>query len=72
MLFYLTVIFVCQLIGEVLVTLLHLPIPGPVIGMALLFAGLLMRGGIPDDLGTVLVIRFCKICLCSSFRQVSA
>ncbi len=34
----------CQLAGEVLARALHLPVPGPVIGMALLFAGLLLRG----------------------------
>lgn len=39
----LSVILVCQLIGEVLVRGLHLPLPGPVIGMALLFALLILR-----------------------------
>ena len=39
----LRVILVCQLIGEVLVRGLHLPLPGPVIGMALLFALLILR-----------------------------
>jgi putative effector of murein hydrolase LrgA (UPF0299 family) len=33
----------CQLAGEVLRNLLHLPIPGPVIGMILLTAGLAVR-----------------------------
>jgi holin-like protein len=41
----LALILVCQLIGEVLVRLTHLPVPGPVIGMGLLFAGLVVRGG---------------------------
>ena len=50
MLIYLTLIFCCQLLGELLVTASGLPIPGPVVGMALLFAGLLVRGSIPDDL----------------------
>ena len=53
MLFALTVIFVCQLFGEVIVTLLGLPVPGPVVGMALLFLGLAIKGGVPEDLGTV-------------------
>lgn len=53
MLFYLTVILGCQLAGESLVVALGLPLPGPVAGMVLLFAGLVVRGGIPDDLGTV-------------------
>lgn len=40
----LTILFLYQLVGEVLVYLLHLPVPGPVIGMALLFITLLWRG----------------------------
>ncbi|MFC4168277.1 CidA/LrgA family protein [Teichococcus aestuarii] len=39
----LTLLLLCQLCGEVLARALHLPVPGPVIGMALLFAGLLLR-----------------------------
>ncbi|MBN1247305.1 MAG: CidA/LrgA family protein [Anaerolineae bacterium] len=39
----LAVLLVCQLIGELLAALLQLPIPGPVIGMILLFCGLLAR-----------------------------
>src|SRR5579859_1548707 len=46
----LALILLCQLIGEVLVRLLHLPVPGPVIGMGLLFAGLVLRGGPPEKL----------------------
>ncbi|MHA1598766.1 MAG: CidA/LrgA family protein [Alphaproteobacteria bacterium] len=53
MLTYLTLIFICQLLGELFVTATGLPIPGPVVGMALLFAGLLIKGAIPDDLGRV-------------------
>ena len=53
MLTYLTLIFVCQLIGELLVLATGLPVPGPVIGMALLFVALLVRGGVPKDLGGV-------------------
>lgn len=51
MLGYVTLIFCCQLVGELFVTALGIPVPGPVVGMALLFAGLLVRGAIPDDLG---------------------
>lgn len=40
-----TVLLVCQLAGELLARALHLPVPGPVIGMVLLFAGLLLRHG---------------------------
>ena len=36
-------IFACQLVGETLARALALPVPGPVIGMALLFAGLQVR-----------------------------
>ena len=48
---YLTIIFCCQLVGELFVTAFDLPIPGPVVGMALLFVGLLIHGSIPDGLG---------------------
>ena len=40
MIAHLTVLLVCQLAGEVAARALHLPLPGPVIGMALLFAAL--------------------------------
>jgi len=51
MLPYLTLIFVCQLLGEVAVGLLALPVPGPVVGMVLLFLYLLLRKAVPDALG---------------------
>ena len=53
MLNYLTLIFLCQLIGETLVAAIGLPVPGPVLGMVLLFAGLAIRGSVPDELDTV-------------------
>lgn len=53
MLNYLTLIFLCQLIGEAFVAATGLPVPGPVVGMALLFAGLVFKGAIPKDLDTV-------------------
>jgi holin-like protein len=40
----LTVLFLCQLAGEVIVRAAGLTFPGPVLGMGLLFAGLLVRG----------------------------
>jgi putative effector of murein hydrolase len=40
MLGWLTVIFCCQLAGELAAKGLGLPVPGPVVGMALLFCGL--------------------------------
>ncbi|MEM8552848.1 MAG: CidA/LrgA family protein [Pseudomonadota bacterium] len=42
-----------QLGGEVLVRLLHLPVPGPVLGAGALAALLLVRGGVPEKIGTV-------------------
>ncbi len=38
-----SVILICQLIGEVIVRGLNLPLPGPVLGMALLFVVLIAR-----------------------------
>jgi holin-like protein len=40
----LTLLFLCQLVGEVVVRTLGVAFPGPVLGMGLLFAGLLFRG----------------------------
>ncbi len=54
----LTILLLCQLAGEVIARLFKLPIPGPVIGMMLLFAGLVIRRGIPENLektGTTLL-----------------
>jgi holin-like protein len=53
MLFYLTLIFCCQLLGELIVAASGMPIPGPVAGMVILFAGLAVKGAIPDDLQSV-------------------
>jgi holin-like protein len=39
-----------QLAGEVLVRAAGLPVPGPVVGMLLLFATLRLRGGVPPAL----------------------
>jgi holin-like protein len=39
-----------QLAGEVTVRLLNLPLPGPVVGMFGLFAVLVIRGGVPENL----------------------
>ena len=49
---FIIVILVCQLAGEVISVAAGIPIPGPVIGMALLFAGLMIRRGVPDGLAT--------------------
>jgi holin-like protein len=53
MLRFLALLLLCQLVGEALVVVTGAPVPGPVIGMALLFVGLVLRGGIPDGLGRV-------------------
>jgi len=50
MLSFFIVLLVCQLTGEVLVVFTGIPLPGPVLGMLLLFIGLLLRGGIPEGL----------------------
>ena len=49
----LTIVLACQLAGELIVVGTGIPLPGPVVGMALLFAGLLIRGGVPEALGRV-------------------
>ena len=51
MLYAITTLFLCQLAGELLVQWLGLPIPGPLIGMLLLFVALLVRGRVPEALG---------------------
>lgn len=35
----LTIILLCQLIGEVITRMAKLPVPGPVLGMVILFSG---------------------------------
>jgi holin-like protein len=40
----LTLLFLCQLAGEVLVRALGITFPGPVLGMGLIFAGLMLAG----------------------------
>jgi holin-like protein len=53
MLGYLTLILVCQLAGEIVASGTGLPVPGPVIGMVLLFCWLMLRREMPSDLETV-------------------
>ncbi|RZL64625.1 MAG: CidA/LrgA family protein [Variovorax sp.] len=50
MLFAITTLFLFQLVGELLVQWLALPVPGPLIGMVLLFGALLLRRAVPDAL----------------------
>jgi putative effector of murein hydrolase LrgA (UPF0299 family) len=53
MLEMLAILLIFQLIGELTVVALELPLPGPVIGMALLFVGLIIYGHVPQQLGDV-------------------
>ena len=48
-----TILLIFQLVGEVGVRALTLPLPGPVLGMLLLFAGLTLRGSAPVALTRV-------------------
>ena len=48
-----TVILLCQLVGETAVQVLGLPLPGPVLGMLLLFGSLLWRGSVPEPVRAV-------------------
>jgi holin-like protein len=50
---YVTLLLSCQLLGEAVVALVRVPVPGPVAGMALLFCGLCIYGKIPDGLTRV-------------------
>lgn len=43
MLITFSVLLICQCLGEAIAFLLHLPIPGPVIGMLILFCALVAR-----------------------------
>lgn len=53
MLFFITILFACQLLGEAIAAAAQLPIPGPVIGMIILLVGLLINKGIPEELGHI-------------------
>ncbi len=46
----LTLLLVCQLAGEAIARASGVPFPGPVIGMAILFIGLMIRGSVPEPL----------------------
>lgn len=43
-----TLLLVFQLVGEALVHVTRLPVPGPVVGMLLLFVSLVARGAAPQ------------------------
>jgi len=46
----LTIILLCQLAGEAAVLATGMPVPGPVVGMLLLFVGLWLRKEVPDHI----------------------
>ena len=50
MLWAITALLAFQLAGEALVAWLQIPAPGPVVGMGLLLAALIIRGGAPKAL----------------------
>jgi holin-like protein len=52
MLAAITVLLVFQLIGEIAVIAFGLPVPGPVVGMALLFVSLIVRGSVTEELAS--------------------
>ena len=58
MLAALTILLIFQLLGDVIAQFFGLPVPGPVLGMVLLFIALVIRGGAPawlkDTSGTLL------------------
>ena len=43
-------LLLCQLLGEFVVHALGLPLPGALVGMLILFAGLMVHGRVPDAL----------------------
>ncbi|QOX77521.1 CidA/LrgA family protein [Trichlorobacter lovleyi] len=53
MLGHLTIILLCQLAGEIIAKAARLPVPGPVIGMVILFSGLMLRGTMSPELENV-------------------
>lgn len=46
----LLILLLCQFAGEGIAHFLDLPVPGGVIGMLLLFVGLIIRRGVPEEL----------------------
>jgi holin-like protein len=46
-------VLLCQLLGEGIARALAVPVPGPVIGLLLLFAGLWLRGQLQPDAPTL-------------------
>lgn len=49
----LTLIFTCQLVGELCAKGTGLPVPGPVLGMVILFLFFCLKRGIPPEIDAV-------------------
>ncbi|MFP5429607.1 MAG: CidA/LrgA family protein [Gammaproteobacteria bacterium] len=49
----LLILLLCQFAGEIVARAAGIPVPGGVIGMLILFAALVIRRGVPDDLDQV-------------------
>lgn len=45
-----SILLICQFLGELLARGLMLPVPGPVFGMLILLMGLMVRGKVPESL----------------------
>lgn len=52
MIYAIAALFVCQLLGECIVQSIGLPLPGPLVGMVLLFSGLILYGRVPEKLNS--------------------
>ncbi|HLS43120.1 MAG TPA: CidA/LrgA family protein [Paenalcaligenes sp.] len=50
MIIAISTLFVFQLLGEIVVQALNIPLPGPLAGMLLLFLAFVIRGGVPIEL----------------------
>ena len=50
MLPFFTLLLICQLVGEVIIMASGVPLPGPVVGMVVLFCLLLLRGNVSPPL----------------------
>ena len=59
----LTVLLIYQLIGEIISQYLGLPVPGPVVGMVLLFLTLLLKGTLSESMEHSSVAFLCHLSL---------
>lgn len=58
-----TILLIFQLIGEISVQLLDIPVPGPVLGMVFLFLALLLRGSLTESMENSSVAFLCHLSL---------